>query len=296
MIDRATFGVLCPTLTPIDDDSAPNADLLAVHCRRLLDEGCHGIVLFGTTGEANSFTVRERQGVLEALLERGVSADTLVVGTGCCAIGDSAELTRHALDAGCRRVLVLPPFYYKHVSDDGVVEAYARLIEAVGDARMQLYLYRIPALSGVDIGVPIVASLIARYPATIAGLKDSSGDWESMKTLCRTFGGAIDVLVGSERFLLPALEAGASGCVTATANANARMLRALYDGRSPSVQDRANAVRDAFEAVPTIAALKRWIAEETGDDRWRNVRPPLRQLDDTQTDKTLARLRSALGG
>jgi 4-hydroxy-tetrahydrodipicolinate synthase len=290
-------GVWCPSLTPVDGDGAPYAGLLVEHCRWLLDEGCRGVVLFGTTGEANSFTIAQRQGVLERVLRDGIPAARIVVGTGCCAVEDTVSLTNHALSLGCARVLVLPPFYYKHVSDDGIVEAYARTIESVGDERLRLYLYRIPQLSGVDISRPVIEALVRRYPTVISGLKDSSGDWASMQSLCAAFGGSLDILVGSERFLCAALEAGASGCITATANANPRLLRQLHDRPDADLQRRATIQRDFFESLPVISALKEFTAVRTHDARWRIVKPPLVALDGEQCARlqTFADKGGALG-
>jgi len=275
MTQHLTAGIYCPTLTPVDDDGVPCLELLLEHCRWLLGQGCSGIVLFGTTGEANSFTTAERRAVLEAVVVGGITPGSLIVGSGCCAAGDTIELTTHALSLGVHRALVLPPFYYKSVPERGIVDAYDRTIGAIADPRLRLYFYRIPQLSGVDIHAPVIETLAARFPGTIAGLKDSSGDWPSMRSLCATFGSTLDVLVGSERHLNAALAAGACGCVTATANVNPRQLATLYDTRDEALQRSAIAIRDEFEKTATIPALKAKTAERTGDRRWRNVRPPL---------------------
>lgn len=274
MKQHSTSGVWCPTLTPLDADLRPEVDKLAHHVAWLFEQGCHGIVLFGTTGEANSFTVRERQATLEGLLAAGVSPERLVVGTGCCAAGDTVALTRHALSNGCSRVLVLPPFYYKGVSEQGTIDAYARDLDAIADDRLRFFFYRIPQLSGVDITPTVIDPLIARFGPLIAGLKDSSGDPASMEALCRRFGERIDVLVGTERFLKPALDWGASGCITATANVHAALVRALYDHPTEEAQRRATLAREAYESVPMIPALKAATARRTQDDGWLRVRPP----------------------
>jgi 4-hydroxy-tetrahydrodipicolinate synthase len=270
----------------VDEDGQPCLPLLVEHCRWLLDAGCSGIVLLGTTGEANSFTVAERQRILTGVVHGGVPASVLVVGTGCCAVGDSVVLTRHALAAGCSRVLMLPPFYYKGVSDEGVVAAYSRTIDEVADDRLRVYLYRIPQMSGVDISPAAIEELLRRHGPAIAGVKDSSGDWVSMEGLCAQFGARVDVLVGSERYLLTALSAGASGCVTATANATAPQVCELFAGRlgpeASALQARVTAARSVFEALPMIPALKRFVAGRTGDERWHVLRPPLVPLSAAQ--------------
>jgi 4-hydroxy-tetrahydrodipicolinate synthase len=295
---RLTSGIVCATLTPMDDHGEPCIDLLVDHCRRLLDAGCSGTLLFGTTGEANSFTVAERKTVLERVIGGGIPSSSLIVGCGCCAVGDTTALITHALSVGVARVLVLPPFYYKQVGDDGVIDAYARTIEAVADDRMRMYFYKIPQFSGVDISPAVVDALIARYPANVAGIKDSSGDWAGTAQLCARFGAAIDVLVGSERFLLAGLAAGASGCVTATANAYAELICKLFARRdepiAAALQERVTAARALFEGYPVIAALKEFETRRSGDARWRNLRPPLTPLATSDAEAFATRISGEL--
>jgi 4-hydroxy-tetrahydrodipicolinate synthase len=283
MNEHLTRGVNCATLTPMDERGAACTDVLVAHCRWLIDAGCEGIVLLGTTGEANSFTVGERKAILDGTIEGGISPQRLIVGTGCTAIGDTVELTKHALSRGVTRCLILPPFYYKNVSDAGVVAAYSRAIDAVADPALRVYLYQIPQLTGVSLGPTVVSALRHAYPGMIAGIKDSSGDLAAITELCARFGADIDVLAGSERYLLAALRAGASGCVTATANANAAQICTLYrkrdDADGDALQAAVAAVRASFEGYPMIAALKAFTARRTGDERWCNVRPPLVPLD-----------------
>jgi 4-hydroxy-tetrahydrodipicolinate synthase len=274
-----TSGVVCASLTPLDDSGRPCLELLAEHCRWLLASGCDDVLLLGTTGEANSFTIDERISIVEGVLGANVPASRLIVGTGCCAIDDTVRLTRHALSVGIDRTLVLPPFYYKGVQDAGIIAAFARTVEAVSDDALRLYLYKIPQVSGVDIGAEVVSELYSRYPKTVAGIKDSSGDKAGTIGLCEKFGGSLDVLVGSESFLLECLAAGASGCVTATANAQPDLISQLYAERgrptADALQTQVAAARAAFESKPMISGLKDFTALRTGDARWRNVRPPL---------------------
>jgi 4-hydroxy-tetrahydrodipicolinate synthase len=283
MTAHLTTGVVCATLTPLDDNREPCIALLVEHCRNLLTAGCSGILLLGTTGEANSFTVEERKVILEAVVGGGIPAARLLVGTGCCALGDSVSLSRHALAVGVERIVMLPPFYYKAVRDQGIVLAYQQVIETIDDDRLRLYLYNIPQLSGVEIGPRVIEALATRYPEIVAGIKDSSGVWPATKTLCTRFGAVMDVLVGSERHLRAGAAAGASGCVTATANALADSIcdlaARLDDPGAVSMQERLSARRAVFERYPTIAALKAFEARRSGNARWRNVRPPLTALD-----------------
>ena len=269
-------------LTPMHADGTPNVGALVRHGQSLLDAGCSGLVLLGTTGEANSFSVPERQRLLEDVLALGLSADKLMVGTGCCALEDTVALTSHALSAGIERVLVLPPFYYKNVSDEGLFDAFARVIDRVGSDRLRLFLYLIPQLTGIPIGPALVTRLSEAFPKVIAGLKDSSGNQTSTLALCTEFGHDIDVMVGTEALLVPAMQSGASGCITAMGNIAAREIVQLYTARATADaqvrEAEVNAVRLAFEAHPVIPALKAALARTTGDESWRNVRPPLRPL------------------
>jgi len=294
---RLAAGVIAAALTPIDANGGANSALLAEHCRRLLAEGCTSVVVLGTTGEANSFTIAERQALLEDVLAAGVALRTVMAGTGCCAVGDTVTLTRHALSLGVSRVLMLPPFYYKNVSDDGLFAAYAAAIDQVGDDRLRVYLYNIPQITGIDLSVELVERLHVAYPTTVAGIKNSSKSWQTTETLCERLGSEIDVLAGNETMLMRALRAGGTGCVSATANANAasivRLLRTSAGGEAPELQRQIEATRATFEAFGVIPALKAYIAETTGIAAWRNVRPPLRPLDDAQRRDLMSRLNAA---
>ncbi|HLT02287.1 MAG TPA: dihydrodipicolinate synthase family protein, partial [Geminicoccaceae bacterium] len=209
---RRIAGVWCPVLTPVDQDLNPDAPRFVAHARWLLDEGCHGLVVFGTTGEANSFSVDERIALLEAAVEAGLPRERLVVGTGCCALTDTVRLTRHALSLGITGVLALPPFYYKNNSDEALFNSFDQVIQRVGDADFSLYLYHFPSLSGVPITPGLLERLGAAYPATLAGVKDSSGDWNNTRMLIERFP-ELAIFPGAETLLLPALEAGGAGCI-----------------------------------------------------------------------------------
>src|SRR5829696_9287601 len=165
-------GVLAAVLTPMDGDLYPDHAAFAAHSQRLLAAGCHGLSVFGTTGEANSLSVDERLAALEALVESGVPPETLLPGTGSCAFTDTVRLSRAALEAGTAGALVLPPFYYKGVGDDGLFRFFAEVVERVGDDRLRLYLYHIPQMTGVDLGLSLISRLIDTYPGVVVGTKD----------------------------------------------------------------------------------------------------------------------------
>lgn len=282
--ERTLSGVLAAVLTPFDDRLAPDHAVLVRHCRWLLAHGCDGLAVLGTTGEANSLSVDERLALLSALAEAGIPGHVLLPGTGCCAIPDTVRLTAKAIEIGAAGVLMLPPFYYKQVSDDGLFAAYAEVIERVGDARLRVYLYQFPQMSGVRLSLALIERLVQRYPQTIAGIKDSSGQLDAMLECVRRFPG-LAVLSGSDEFLLPLLEGEGAGCITAVCNvASPLAADVLVSWRhgdwtgAARGQERLNAVRRALSAYPLSAALKEVMARHSGDGRWRNIRPPLQRL------------------
>ena len=287
-------GVLAAVLTPMDDDLNPDHQAFAAHCHRLLAAGCHGLSVFGTTGEANSLSVNERLAALEALVESGIPAERLLPGTGSCALTDTVRLSRAALEAGAAGVLVLPPFYYKDVEDDGLFRFFAEVVERVGDDHLRLYLYHIPQMTGIDLGLPLISRLIDTYPGVVVGTKDSSGDRERIMTLCRELPD-FSVLAGTETLLLQTLRSGGEGCISATVNVTSRLARRVHDAHAAgkadeaeSLQGRLTHLRASIEAYPVIPALKILMADLTNDKAWRNLRPPLSGLDEEQTKHLLS--------
>ena len=271
-----------PAVTPFADDLSIDTDRFVANARRLLDAGAHGLAPFGTTSEATSLTLAERKSALEALIASGVAPDRLIPGTGCCAQGDTVDLSAHATALGCKGVLMLPPFFYKNVPEDGVFEAYARVIGAVGPD-LRVYLYHIPQMSGVPITLTLIERLIARFGDQIAGLKDSSGDWSNTAAVIAAFP-RLETYSASEAHIPDNASAGGAGCISATSNVNPAGICALIDalGTPGQVQahDRVSAVRATFERLPLIPAVKAAIAAQTGDPGYATVRPPLRPLSD----------------
>jgi 4-hydroxy-tetrahydrodipicolinate synthase len=273
-------GVFTAALTPLTPDLAIDRGAFAAHCRALLDAGAHGLGIFGTTGEANSFSVAERIDAWANLVEDGIPADTLLPGTGACALPDAVRLSQAALELGAPGVLVLPPWYYKGVSDEGVFRFFAELIERVGDDRLRVFLYHIPPMAVTGFSVELIGRLLQAYPGTIAGTKDSAGDPVRIERLCREFP-QLAVFSGSERFLLDTLRWGGDGCISATVNLTAPETRQVYDlwaAGSPdadAAQAELTAARAALDVQPLVPRLKTIMRERTGDDVWRNWRPPL---------------------
>ena len=280
---RPAHGVWSPVLTPLANDSSIDTQRFVIHARWLLGQGCHGLAVFGTTGEATSFSVSERIALLDAALEAGLPPSQLMVGTGCCALTDAIALSQHALKRGCKRLLMLPPFYYKDMSDDGLSESYLRVIESVADAEMRLFFYHFPRLSGVPITLGLIERVAKRYPDIVAGVKDSSGDWESTLAFLQNFG-HLAIFPGSESLLLRGLRAGGVGCITASANFSAAAARGVFDAWAAgdadveSRDEQMRAIRATLEKFPMVPALKHLTAHYRGDPSWQRVRPPLQAL------------------
>lgn len=275
-------GVLAPVVTPFHASLEANADAFVRHCAWLLESGA-GLAIFGTNSEANSLSTGERIRLTDTLLEAGLPAASMMPGTGTSSLTDTVLLTRHAVQAGAAGALVLPPFFYKKISDDALFAYYAEVIERVGDARLSLYLYNIPALSGVPITLGLIERLFSRYPDILAGVKDSSGDWANTKAMIDVFArDGLDIFPASEALLSTALPLGAAGCISATANVNpaniALLCQRWQDAEAAALQEQVTRVRKVFEAVPMIAAMKQVIAHGRDDQEWLNVRPPLEQL------------------
>jgi 4-hydroxy-tetrahydrodipicolinate synthase len=281
MTDRIR-GVWCATLTPLDSSGAPDVRVLAAHVERLFAAGVDGIALFGTTGEGQSFSVAQRRRGLDALLAAGIPPQRVVAGTGCAAIADTIELTRHAVGAGCAGALVLPPFFFKGPSDEGIYASYARLIEGVADARLRLYLYHIPQVTAVPIPHDVISRLATTYPAVLAGIKDSEGNLSHTRSLLERFR-ALSVFVGHEPHLPAALAAGGAGTICGVANLYPRLVRRFYDqALTTGAKDelaRVEAFVSLLDRVPIFAAFKALLAELTGDQTWEALCPPLVAMD-----------------
>ena len=291
-------GVLAPVITPFRKDYAPDAQRFVRHCRWLLKSGCAGLAVFGTNSEANSMSVAEKRALLEALVAGGVPAAALMPGTGHCALSDSIEMTRAAVALGCAGVLMLPPFYYKGVSDEGLYRSFAEVIERVGDERLQLYLYHIPPVAQVAITLPLIERLLSKYPGIVAGVKDSSGDWSNTKAMLDAFAKeGFDVFAGSEAFLLDNMRHGGKGCITATGNINpgpiANVYRNWRSADAERLQAGISATRKIVQKQPMIPALKAAVAHFGNDAQWKTCRPPLVELTPQQEETLITELKGA---
>ena len=280
-------GVLSPVVTPFKADLSPDADRFVRQCKWLLSQNV-GLAVFGTNSEANSLAVDEKVALLEHLVAAGVDPARMMPGTGHCAIPDSVRLTAHAVKLGCGGVLMLPPFYYKGVSDEGLYRAFSEVIERVGEPRLRVYLYHIPPVAQVPITLGLVERLLKKYPGTVAGMKDSSGDWSNTKAFLDAYAkNGFDVFPGAETFLLQGMRHGAVGCISATANTNPGPIAKLYASwkaaDADAQQARLDEIRATFSKYPMIPALKAAIAHYGGDPAWSKVRPPLVELTPEQS-------------
>jgi 4-hydroxy-tetrahydrodipicolinate synthase len=290
-------GVLSPVITPFDKNLVPDSKKFIAQCRWLVSNDV-GLAVFGTNSEGNSMSTEEKITLLENLVEAGLPPERMMPGTGCCALPDTMALTKRAVELGCGGVLMLPPFYYKGVSDDGLYRAFAEVIERLGDARLRIYLYHIPPIAQVGITLPVIERLLKDYPGTVVGIKDSSGDWNNTKTMLDQFKGEkFNIFPGSETFLLQGLRHGGAGCISATANVNpkaiARLAATWTQDDADDQQSALDQVRSIFQGYVMIPAMKAAVAHYSDSPTWRLVRPPLDPFDDAQSQKLITSLESA---
>jgi len=287
-------GVLAPVITPFNADMSPNVEKYVAHCKWLLANGCDGLAVFGTNSEANSLSVEERMMLLEALVDGGIDPAVLMPGTGCCALTDTVKLTSHAVKLGVAGAMMLPPFYYKNPSDEGLFRSYAEVIEKVGDDRLRIYLYHIPPVAQVGISLNLIEMLLKAYPKQTAGIKDSSGDWNNTDAMLKAFKEDFDVFAGNELILLANMRGGGVGCITATGNINPGPIHHLWENwksdEADSLQASVTDFRKAVQQFPMIPALKTTVAHFSGDPAWKTLRPPLMGLSAEQEAALIAEL------
>ena len=295
-------GVNCAAATPVLPDGRPDLRLFTAHCHALLAEGAHGLAILGTTGEANSFAAVDRMALVDAAVASGIRGDQLLPGTSACNVAETVAMTRHAVQNGARACVLLPPFYYKGASDDGLFRFYAQVIEGVADPRLRVLLYHIPQVTQVPISLALIERLLAAFPGVVVGIKDSAGDLANMKAMVEAFPGFC-VLAGADPLLLPLLQMGGAGCITATSNLRSDALRVVFDGwndpahaaKVAAAQARINDWRALTNAYVQLPTVKTMLARSRGDRGWLDVRPPLVPLDATECETVWAEM-ARLGG
>lgn len=293
---RRFEGVIAPVLTPFGEDGAPDADRFVEHCEWLLEDGCTALAPFGTTSEGNSLGIDEKLELLEELVDADVDPAKLMPGTGACSVADAIIMTEQAVELGCGGVLMLPPFYYKNPSEEGLFRFFAEVIEEIADESLKVYLYHIPPVAQVGFSLPLIARLRKAYPETVVGLKDSSGDWANTKAILDEFPD-FEVFPGSEVFLLDGLRSGAAGCISATANVAAKSIRHLYDNwqgpDADKLQSEVTALRKAIQSYPMIPMLKGLIGHYREDRGWADLRPPFTEVSEDEAAKAAESLAQA---
>lgn len=271
-------GVVAPILTPFENDGAIARDLWVSHAKWVLGQGAHFLSPFGTTGEALSVTLKERIAALEWLVEAGIDPARLMPGVGVTALGETEELTRHALGVGCAAVMVLPSFFYKATGDDGQARYYSELIERIADPKLRIILYHIPQNSGVAVTPALTARLNAAFPETVVAYKDSAGSFDNTLAVIKAAPN-VSVFPSSEGQLVQGLASGGAGCISASVNLNAGAIRKLYDGASAGqdvteLDAGIKAFRKAVQDAGLIGSMKAALAVRSGDHRWLNLRAP----------------------
>ncbi|WP_169196243.1 dihydrodipicolinate synthase family protein [Devosia sp. MC1541] len=282
-------GVFCAAATPVLQDGAPDQSAFNTHAKALIEEGCDGVALLGTTGEANSFSIGQRMRLLEGVIASGLDAKRLLPGTSQTNVADSVTLVRHAVDAGVKACVVLPPFYYKGVSDEGLFRFYAEVIEGVGSDDLRVILYHIPPIAQIGISLERTARLREAFPGVIVGVKDSSGKLESMQAFASAFEN-FSVLAGADPFMLPLLRSGGAGCITSSSNLIGAHLRVVFDNwfdtaqadKVEAAQARINAWRDLSNAYVQLPTIKAMLARRRNHAGWTRVRPPLVELTEAE--------------
>ncbi len=290
-------GLWPALLIPVGADGAVDTPRALAHTRRMLDAGCDGVTLFGTTGEGPAFTTVERKALLVALLAGGVRPDQIVVTTSACALPDAIELGRHASSLGCHRQMFMPPFYFRAPRDAGIEAAVTQVVQGIGDPKLKLLLYHIPGLSSVSFSHAAIAALAERHPGQVIGVKDSSGDLEHGLALARAFP-ALAILVGAEQHVAATMRVGGSGSINGLANISPRLMRRIIDAPTQvsaadtKLVDDLLALLSARPGMPFVCVYKTMLAEQTGDDGWLHVRAPLSLLDNTEAQTVRAGYRA----
>ena len=279
-------AVLAPVISPFNSNGRIDVAKLLKQCQWLKANDV-GIAIFGTNSESNSISVAEKLEVLEKLIIGGVDPKTMMPGTGACSVDETALMTSAAVKAGCAGVLMLPPFYYKDVSDDGLFAYFSEVIEKVGDSALQIYLYNIPPMTKISMSLGLLERLITTYPNTIAGMKDTSGDWSYTEAVLKQFAPrGFRMFVGNELFLLRTMRASGYGCISSMANIDPRRIAYLaahwQDSNAEQLQADIDTLRACLVPFPTVPTMKAVIARFSNDPEWARVRPPLVSLTTEQ--------------
>jgi 4-hydroxy-tetrahydrodipicolinate synthase len=269
------FGLSCARALPLHDGSIDYC-LLVTHARACLEAGCSCITVFGTTGEGASISLAERAKMVGALLSAGIDPRTEIIGgIASASIGDAVEQIRILQDAGCSRVLLAPPFYFKGVQEDGLYDWFAWVLEKIAGSFVGAILYHIPSVTQVPLSLDLISRLRTAFPGGVIGIKDSGGEWSFTKSLLGAHAD-LSILIGDERHLAAAVRLGATGAISGLANLCPKVLLPLIElGKDDS---RITDLVTAILKYPVTPAVKALLFHLSGNDRWLKVRPPLVKL------------------
>ena len=285
-------GVFSAVLTPLNEDYSIDLKLYLFHCQWLLKQNLTGLCIFGTTGEANAFDVNQKIQALEYLINNNIKPSQLIIGTGHCSINDTVRMTKKCSELKVRAVLVLPPFFYKNVSDDGVIEFYSQIIEQVDNKNLHYILYNIPQTSGISISFDVIDKLIKSYPNNVIGMKDSSGDLDNMLKITKFFND-FSLFSGSDSMALKVCKHGGAGAITATSNISGRLLSFIVNNYKEELkidnlqelQSLQEKIRQTLFTHEPVSALKAFMSVRFSKKNWNRVVPPLNKIDDPNNHK-----------
>lgn len=295
-------GVYCAVITPLKNNLSINPDLHLRHCQSLMQKGLDGLVIFGTNGEASSFSVTQKIKSIEFLLENRIDASNLLIGTGSSSLEDAIELTKFSVKIGSKASLLIPPFYFKNVTDDGVIAYYRNVIEQTGDNNFKFLLYNIPQHSGVTINFNIIENLLKLYPNNVVGLKDSTGDMDNMLKTIKYFND-FAVFCGNGALALHTSRRGGAGAITGDANITAKLLSfIIHNFRNEkqienfeNLQILIEKIRNVLNSHEQISLLKAYYSVADNMDEWNNVMPPLKRIDNPSNNKQVTALLDLVG-
>ena len=290
-------GSYCAAITPINEDLSVNKDLYLRHCQSLIKKNLDGLTLFGTNGEASSFSIRQKKESIEFLLENRIDPKFLILGTGSSSLEDAIEMTNFSVEIGAKAALVLPPYYFKNVSDDGVITYYRNIIEQTCENDYKFLLYNIPQHSGVTINFHIIENLLKLYPNNVVGLKDSTGDLDGMLKTIKYFN-ELAVFCGNGALALHTSRRGGAGAITGDANITAKLLSYIIHNfknekqieNFTEIQSLIEKIRNVLASHEQVSLLKAYYSVADNMPIWNNIMPPLKKIDDPSNNKQVTAL------
>ena len=290
-------GVYSAALTPINEDLSINKKLYLEHCQYLMKQGHDGLAIFGTTGEANSFSIKEKCEAIDFLLSNNIDPQLLIPGTGSSSVEDAIQLTKFAEKHKTRAVLLQPPFYYKNVSDEGILNYFRKIIESVGSSDFHYLLYNIPQTTSVELNFNIIETLLKLYPNNIVGIKDSSGNTDSMLKTVKYFEN-LALFCGHDSLALHICKRGGAGAITAGTNISGKLLSFIINNKNKekeikgfnNYQTLLEQIRETITSEEPISVMKAYFSVINDIPEWNNLMPPLKSLDQPSKNKTIIRL------